>query len=394
MTATTTNVLIGIMSAIVDTVVDSAEEEKTKGYLRYPEIEDKLKKGEEVFVDAHKFGDYVVSNYGVIKRKLMKGRLSKPLSNQNCKGNYKRVGLKIDRKNKQVFIHTLVLNSFYINPNPHKFSSTDHNDRNPANNNLRNLFFASKKYQRFNQKPYNNEEKSMKLSQKIRMMSKKGVFIREFESVTLAVKWIKENGHPKASNSRLINCANAKTSSAYSYKWEYVPVEDLPGEIWKQVPCDVMNSKAEGPYFASNFARIKNKRGKLIEGSKPAEGVYVKVCGKRRNRVIALTWCPNSDPINKIYVNHIDSNIHNDAPSNLEWVSQSENIQHAHNNGLINTKGAAVKVTCVETGNVITYKTLKALKDAIGVSHNAVKKYSASKKKMKKNGKEYLFEML
>lgn len=55
-------------------------------------------------------------------------------------------------------------------------------------------------------------------------------------------------------------------------------------------------------------------------------------------RVIAMVFIPNPDE--KATVNHKDGNKLNNAVSNLEWATQSENNQHAYNTGLrVNDKG-------------------------------------------------------
>ena len=64
----------------------------------------------------------------------------------------------------------------------------------------------------------------------------------------------------------------------------------------------------------------------------------VTVNGKRYavHRLIAKEFVEN--PYNKPCVNHIDGNKHNNAASNLEWATQSENIAHAYRIGIMKRK--------------------------------------------------------
>lgn len=92
----------------------------------------------------------------------------------------------------------------------------------------------------------------------------------------------------------------------YSFIWNdsFVVFED--GRIFKRLDPPV----SSGGY---KFVRIGDKSHPL-------------------HRVIASAFIPN--PENKPEVNHIDGNKANNAVSNLEWVTRTENMKHAKENGL------------------------------------------------------------
>lgn len=80
------------------------------------------------------------------------------------------------------------------------------------------------------------------------------------------------------------------------------------------------------------YSEFSKKNLKGVENSKQYLRVVIK--GKKYfiHRLVAEYYVPNPD--NKPQVNHKDGNKHNNHPSNLEWVSNYENRQHAISCGL------------------------------------------------------------
>ncbi len=116
----------------------------------------------------------------------------------------------------------------------------------------------------------------------------------------------------------------------------------MDSEIWKEIPG------FDGKYIASNYGYIlrvgyfykTSYRGKSIEryirpkklgGSKLSSKGYCRINLDKKtyfiHRLIAITFLDN--PENKEQVNHIDGNKLNNNISNLEWVSNQENRDHA-----------------------------------------------------------------
>lgn len=84
------------------------------------------------------------------------------------------------------------------------------------------------------------------------------------------------------------------------------------------------------------------------------------------HRVYMLVFCyePGCE---KLEVNHIDGNKYNYHPTNLEWMTHAENINHAFENNLVHQK-----LTDMDTIGIITEynmgKTIKEIANSYGVS--------------------------
>ena len=109
----------------------------------------------------------------------------------------------------------------------------------------------------------------------------------------------------------------------------------IPNEEWLPV------LGFEEFYLCSNFGRVFGKRrAKLMKLSNHNQGYKtIRLKGvpgvPAKNflvhRIVALAFIPN--PLGSPIINHLDADKSNNSASNLEWVTNSENIMHARNNG-------------------------------------------------------------
>ena len=134
-------------------------------------------------------------------------------------------------------------------------------------------------------------------------------------------------------------------------------------------------------YSITDTGDVVSYQGKsrLVLSSKHRKDGYVdctivddsgKVVTKSVHRLVPEAFITN--PLNKKEVNHIDSNIANNCVGNLEWVTSSENHQHAYDKlGRVNPKGASKKVLQFDCNNefIQEFACIKDACKAIGLPH-------------------------
>lgn len=109
--------------------------------------------------------------------------------------------------------------------------------------------------------------------------------------------------------------------------------DELANEEWR----DVVGY--EGKYQVSNLGRVRSlnymRTGRVqILKPKISKYGYSEVTllnngitkGHKVSRLVAFAFIPN--PNNKPYIDHIDTNRHNDRVNNLHWVTHSENMRN------------------------------------------------------------------
>jgi len=146
-----------------------------------------------------------------------------------------------------------------------------------------------------------------------------------------------------------------------------VSVVSNKGEYWKKVVFGKSNVEA----FVSTLGRVMRTCGDVWPIADNGAGYkFIHKHNSRDylHRLVAKAFIPN--PENLPQVNHKDCNKANNAIDNLEWISRSQNILHAHKEGRMKkrTENGQIKVLTVEQV-IDLYTSVK--RDGGGISAKA-----------------------
>lgn len=108
----------------------------------------------------------------------------------------------------------------------------------------------------------------------------------------------------------------------------------------------------------------------------------------RIHRLVAEGFVLNTK--GKPFVNHIDGNKLNNHYSNLEWVTNSENTQHAYDNNLYkNTNRCEVDVFSLDGDFLQSFPSIRSLAKELNVNRKTV---TSILKHKKRNNYNYIFK--
>lgn len=248
---------------------------------------------------------------------------------------YRTVTLKLGGQSIPKLVHPLVYTAFSeIEVPPDR--SIDHINRIRHDNRIANLRLATRVQQMDNTESRVGRVKAS-LHRPLVVIATDGtetVFPRMCVALTTFVApRIKH-----ATAERRIWSALKTSKAAYDYSFRYADTAlEATARQWLPIPPAAIGG-ASG-YQASDNGLIKTSRGTVTCGTLGRYKDYRVINIQRReyrvHRLVADAFLP-PDPSRPI-VNHIDGNKLNNAASNLERVTASENTQHAIATGLILT---------------------------------------------------------
>jgi hypothetical protein len=262
----------------------------------------------------------------------------------------------------------LMLLSF-VGPPPTIKHTADHIDRNPLNDSLENLRWATKTEQRNNQdRParYKNAEIGVVRIDPVTLEETNFTSLGEAQKITGINK------------GNISNSAKGRQRLAGGFMWRYEEEsDDLPGEDWVKIKkIDGTEYEKDPKVDVSQFGRLRDRRCGGVLKKKTSDYISGSVnrennrypcisVGRENNRFlheIFATTLLGTPPEKSMVVNQKNGDIFDTTMDNLEWVSRSENAKHGHDAGKYDGKKTGRQVIigmCVSSGEIKDFQSIQ-----------------------------------
>lgn len=137
-------------------------------------------------------------------------------------------------------------------------------------------------------------------------------------------------------------------------------------EIWKKIP------ESDKFYEISNLGRVRNGDTKRILTPRPTKTGYLRVhisVGNGRkdfyiHRLVAEAFC--NHPTGCDVVNHLDNDPSNNAATNLEWITQRQNVEYAQKQKRMQKWPDKKPVIGYKNGQTYYFESIIAASKALG----------------------------
>mgnify|MGYP001354299060 CR=1 FL=1 len=304
-----------------------------------------------------KYPNYQISTMGrvkVVKSNRIGTKHMNLIMSPEIKGGYCHNTIKNDKDRKSLKIHGLVAKHFIPNSRPYDRLFVDHIDGDKMNNKINNLRWVT------HQENMNYYKETIEYKgKKIYQYDLDDNLIKEWNNVRDILDANKDYKYDS-----MLKCLSGQLDKLYNYKWKYDDKEEIKlknDEMFKKI--GMYGGMDLNNFEISNYGNTKNtSRDNILNGKINADG-YREVCFydniTKKSKYIKIhnlvaTYFIGEKPNEKDMVNHKDKNRLNNHFTNLEWLSNQQNIEHAC--------GRKIQQIDMNTGNVI--KDFKSIKEA------------------------------
>jgi hypothetical protein len=262
----------------------------------------------EFFKDPHPSlgltpGYYKISNL----RGIWSEKSKRFIGSDALIGGYRQVRLSTAGQAVTMKVHTVVKISFH-GPTPQGYV-IDHIDRDPLNNRLDNLRFATR-----SENALNVDARKSSVGFSVLQQPINGGSLHRWDSVLAVATSLQVNAET------VKNWCRAYPKPARGFVWEY-DKRDMVGEEWREI---TVNKVKVG---VSSIGRVKQWLGMPSYGHVNRNGYATASIGERTYQIHRLVCeafhgpSPNPDMV----VNHKDECKTSNRADNLEWVTVQEN---------------------------------------------------------------------
>lgn len=284
------------------------------------------------------FHEYKVSNFGRVesKRGIRSFGFISPCG-------YFRTESLAKGKSKKMFVHRLVAMAFIGHCPTDAHDTVDHKNNNRGDNRVENLCWETRSNQVKNSYDRNVNRDNGATARSKQVQSRINANEPWGEIFSSMAEAAKKSSSPKGG----ISAAVKKGNRSGGFYWRFVPKvpEIIEGEQWKTFVCsehnfarksftgywNARNPQKSNILQVSSLGRIKNGRGLISHGTEVAGGYreisYLGIIYSIHDLVARLFIGP--PPSFDHTVNHKDLNPGNNAVTNLEWASKSEQTRHS-----------------------------------------------------------------
>ena len=243
---------------------------------------------------------------------------------------YPKVYLTDDNKKRRtLLVHKLVALTYL--PNPNNLAQINHIDGDKYNPKLSNLEWISAS----DNIKHSIDSGLRKITGTPVIQSRKdGMFVARYETLKEAAKSVGIRDPKQISEA----CRGIRKDYK-GYIWQFETEE----EIIANLPDGCVEIPDFSNYYAHRDGSIYSIKSNTIKKLKAVRHgsdylrVHLGKTNKYVHQLIAITFVSKPESKEKLYVNHIDGNKANPCADNLEWVTHTQNVQHAHNSGLNST---------------------------------------------------------